>query len=383
MRGLYLQQAVWIALTALFGAAVARAETLPQAQVHTAGSWLPFACRTLDSIEDYVVDPANLELSKFGGWKARRVAATGFFRVEQIDGRWWAVDPEGYLYIHKAPNSIHLDDFTADEIYRLLPAFGFNGTGNWTDEELFLSSLKEDAPLAYCPKFSFIATYRRGRSPRIEMPVFDDAFETFCHQRAQVFAPYVNDPHVFGYFSDNELPWRDEGLPAHLDLADAGDPELHHRVDFLAARGKTPEDWDTEDQYAYMALMAERYYSVVSAAIRSVDTNHMYIGSRCHSTEKNIQAFLENAGKYVDVFSMNHYNRWGARRVATRDMSDWAGRPLMVTEFYAMQDCPAMKMGPVGWCSTSPRALCFISTYVSTMAEDRRRSRLALVQVPG
>jgi len=31
----------------------------------------------------------------------------------------------------------------------------------------------------------------------------------------------------------------------------------------------------------------------------------MYIGSRCHSTEKQIEDFIRNAGKYVDVFSMN------------------------------------------------------------------------------
>ena len=59
---------------------------LPQAQVYTTGSWLSFGCRTLDTIADYTVNTNNLEFSKYGGWKARRIdQGTGFFRVEQIN----------------------------------------------------------------------------------------------------------------------------------------------------------------------------------------------------------------------------------------------------------------------------------------------------------
>ena len=348
------------------------AGSLPQAQVYSSSALFPFHCRTLDSIADYSVDPANLELSKYGGWKAHQVAATGFFRVEKINGRWWAIDPEGYLYIHKAPNSVYPspDIFTPDEIYQLLPQYGFNGLGCWTDEAILQSSLKEDAPLAYCPKISFIALYRRDRDPRIEMPVFDDEFPAYANQLAQGFSKYVNDPHVFGYFSDNELPWRDEGLPAHLEITDPTDKNYITAVNFLADRGKTPANWNTDDQYAYMALMAERYYSVVSAAIKAVDSNHMYIGSRCHSTEKYIEDFMVNAGKYVDIFSMNHYHKWSSRQVEIQNMSEWSGRPLIVTEFYAMQDDPTLAEYGAGWLvlDQESRGL-FYQNFVSTLAE--------------
>lgn len=36
--------------------------------------------------------------SKFGGWTALRREATGFFRTEKIDGKWWLIDPEGYAF---------------------------------------------------------------------------------------------------------------------------------------------------------------------------------------------------------------------------------------------------------------------------------------------
>ncbi len=344
---------------------------LPQAQVYTGGAWLSFGCRTLDSIEDYTVNPEHMELSTYGGWKARRIdEGTGFFRVEQIDGRWWAVDPEGYLYIHKALNSINLTDYTADDLYQLLPQYGFNGMGCWSDEAILLSESKASAPLAYCPKVSFIAEYRRDRDPRIEMPVFDDEFEAYSNDLAEYFRPYVNDPQVFGYFSDNELAWRDEGLPAHLEIADPSDKNYVTAIRFLEGRGKTVDTWDTEDQYAYMALMAERYYSVVSAAIKAVDPNHMYIGSRCHSTEKGIKDFMVNAGKYVDIFTMNHYNRWGARDYEIHNMSEWSGRPLMATEFYAMEKDPESDVQGAGWpvLDQASRGL-FYQHFVSTLAE--------------
>lgn len=36
--------------------------------------------------------------SAFGGWTALKREATGFFRREKIDGKWWLIDPEGYAF---------------------------------------------------------------------------------------------------------------------------------------------------------------------------------------------------------------------------------------------------------------------------------------------
>ncbi|MCP5117104.1 MAG: hypothetical protein GY953_40280, partial [bacterium] len=36
--------------------------------------------------------------SRYGGWKARKQRATGFFHKAQVGGRWWLVDPDGYLF---------------------------------------------------------------------------------------------------------------------------------------------------------------------------------------------------------------------------------------------------------------------------------------------
>lgn len=45
------------------------------------------------------MEPAPRCFSRFGGWKdGPRQQATGRFRLEVVDGKWWFVDPEGYLF---------------------------------------------------------------------------------------------------------------------------------------------------------------------------------------------------------------------------------------------------------------------------------------------
>ena len=52
--------------------------------------------RELDDLKKY---PGPQHRSRFGGWlDAPKQEATGNFRVEKIDGKWWMIDPDGYLY---------------------------------------------------------------------------------------------------------------------------------------------------------------------------------------------------------------------------------------------------------------------------------------------
>ena len=45
------------------------------------------------------VSTERFQYSRFGGYLNSQVEATGFFRTEQIDGKWWFVDPEGHLFL--------------------------------------------------------------------------------------------------------------------------------------------------------------------------------------------------------------------------------------------------------------------------------------------
>ena len=42
---------------------------------------------------------ADARLDRFGGWTGATRKATGFFRVEKSDGRWWMITPDGRHYV--------------------------------------------------------------------------------------------------------------------------------------------------------------------------------------------------------------------------------------------------------------------------------------------
>ena len=49
--------------------------------------------------KDLAKNPAPAEWSKFGGWKnGPKFESTGHFYVKKVDGKWWMIDPEGYLF---------------------------------------------------------------------------------------------------------------------------------------------------------------------------------------------------------------------------------------------------------------------------------------------
>ena len=52
-----------------------------------------------EEAKDLAVNPGPPDWNKYGGWtKGPQLKATGRFRTEKIDGKWWLVDPEGRLF---------------------------------------------------------------------------------------------------------------------------------------------------------------------------------------------------------------------------------------------------------------------------------------------
>ena len=49
--------------------------------------------------KDLAAHPGPADRNRFGGWaKGPQLKATGRFRTEKVDGKWWLVDPEGRLF---------------------------------------------------------------------------------------------------------------------------------------------------------------------------------------------------------------------------------------------------------------------------------------------
>ncbi|MGN0853808.1 MAG: beta-galactosidase [Kiritimatiellia bacterium] len=53
------------------------------------------------------------ERDVYGGWAGGpQLKATGFFRVEKVDGKWWLVDPEGRLFFSHGVDCVRVDGWT-------------------------------------------------------------------------------------------------------------------------------------------------------------------------------------------------------------------------------------------------------------------------------
>ncbi len=75
--------------------------------------------------------------SRFGGFKdGPKLPATGFFRTEKVNGKWWLVDPDGYLFFSHGPANVRMANMTTitgrdytDESIRVI------GEGELTPED--------------------------------------------------------------------------------------------------------------------------------------------------------------------------------------------------------------------------------------------------------
>jgi len=312
-------------------------------------------------------------LGKFGGWTGERHKATGFFRAEKLGGRWWLIDPEGYRFLHIAVNSVRPGSsprnrrafpakFGSAEKWRdatvaMLRDLGFNGTGSWSDDALIRRAKR---PLAYTPNWKFMSTYGRKRGGTYRLPghtgypggcifAFDPEFEKFAHQHARKLAATKDDPWLLGHFSDNELPFPRDSLDRYLRLG-PDDPGRRAAEAWLAKRGLDRGKLTAKARDEWRGYVAERYFSIVARAIRRHDPNHLYLGSRFHGSEKRCREVFAAAGRHLDVVSVNVYGVWTPSAEMLRRWAAWAGRPILVTEWYAKgADTGMPNLSGAGW----------------------------------
>ena len=56
--------------------------------------------------EEKELGSGDFNYCRYGGYQGTKAKATGFFRVEQVDGKWWFVDPDGHLFFSVSSNGM-------------------------------------------------------------------------------------------------------------------------------------------------------------------------------------------------------------------------------------------------------------------------------------
>lgn len=338
------------------------------------GQWIPAEwpgkVKTLDDLkrqwreEEANLRPGNFGWCKYGGYLDTQAKATGFFRVEQVDGRWWFVDPDGHLFFSTSSTGIGAGGGDAriqgrENYFTALPprelnsgrrsppgfyawnlarrhgpeapskwidlalsrheSWGLNTIGNWSDPRVWAAQKK-----AYQVNLGGWGM----RDGYLGLPdVFSEEFvRTADRDAAAQCAPRKNDPWLLGYFIANEPPWPGrESLV--VDMILEGKPSsIQREVKAFLADGDTPE---RRRQFIYRAF--DRFLEVTMAAIRRHDPNHLILGLRFGGGVP--PAEMLRACKAFDVYSLNVY----ATEVSRKNLEAIyaaTGRPIIIGEFH-------------------------------------------------
>jgi hypothetical protein len=312
---------------------------------------------------------------KYGGDVSVKSQATGFFRTEKRGNRWWIIDPEGNHFVTVAVNSVRMGKSPNNELSlknkfdtseewlfqttKLLKDNNFNVIGAWSEVELIqkYNAQNPDNPIVYTTMLSFMSEFSKiNKTKGAEKEnglalVFDPKFKTFCDEHAKkLVSNLASDKNLLGHFSDNELAFSNNLLEIILAKEDKNSLDVIATNLWIAENKIDVNAITKEQKEAYLGYVADIYYGEIAKSLKRYDSNHLYIGSRLHSSGKHVQAMLKAAEKHLDIVSINYYGHWQPLQKHLDEWATWCNKPFFITEFYTKAEDSGManKTG-AGW----------------------------------
>ena len=301
---------------------------------------------------------SDSEVSKYGGYKVRKQKATGFFRVEKIDDKWWFIDPEGYLFLSVGSDCVNSSvrtttkdrEFIFEQLqenegfadfYRWniskrygeynvtewinttvnrMHSWGINTIANWSSREI--SSADKVPFVLSLPGLQL----NRGVMglPDIYNPQYAADIDKAIGEMAQ---SYKNNPWLLGYFVGNEQPW--PGLENILcDRILKGD-DTPIKKELLSWITKNGDSNDSKRAFVYDTF--DKFLGLVNKTLKKHDPNHLNLGMRFggHTTNE----LLAITGKHFDVFSFNCYEMRPSVDFMKR-IDEMTGLPIIIGEYH-------------------------------------------------
>ena len=329
----------------------------------------------------------------YGGFASTSAKATGFFRVEQIDGRWWFVCPDGHVFYSAGVNGVGVGSTTRvegrEDLFEALPpadllppsgdrrgplggsfhtwnllrrhgddwrpqwaltaarrlaAWGFNSIHYWGPRSM-------DATEPRVPYAQMLRGWQTEASIMGMPDVYAEDFRRRVEEAAaSQLGPRRDDPLMLGYFIGNEPPWphRESQL---VDLILAGpDGEMRRRLEAHLAGGDT-----TERRTAFVLAAFDRYLEVINAATERHAPNHLNLGMRFGGDPDEA---LMAAARGFDVFSLNIYRYAPPREVLDRAYG-LTQRPMLIGEFHIGVPERGLSPGLVQAMNEAERAIAY------------------------
>ena len=308
--------------------------------------------------------------ARYGGFKQKQVKGTGFFRVEKIDGRWWFVDPDGYLFLSHGVDCVNpggggntrdIDkragmfkqlppeqfrqnnrgresaSFAAWNLYRRfgdnfrekanemiikrMDQWGLNTIANWSNAAVYGLNKK-----AYTLQLRGLAM--DGNLMGLA-DVYAPDFASNMDASMKSYLPENKDnPWVVGYFVGNEPSWlEEEARLCDLILAGEDRPIKTELMKFLQD-GDTPE---RKKQFIFKTFNI--FLQTVKTTMKRYDANHLNLGIRFGGLNELDEELMEICRNAFDILSFNCYDL-----KPNKEMMDRALRitdmPMMIGEYH-------------------------------------------------
>jgi len=324
------------------------------------------------------LEPVGYGFCPLGGDESRVLRATGFFRVEKVDGRWVFVDPHGHPFFSTGIDlvgykqgsfgtSVKRRDFMFQELPAAGPAWlkpgadvsfytanimrrfgdgwekkwqdhiigrlknwGFNTVANWSDYDVATTS-----GMPYVIPLQGWETKKRFPFPWNFPDVFSKEFENNVDAAARrQLTPLKNDPNLIGWFIGNEPQWaRSFGSLVPWPDMLLADPEPSATKAKLEELLKTNPGREQQVKDDFLYTCARQYFEVITAALRRHDPNHLVLGIRFAENPNN--RWVEMS-RLFDVFSVNIYSgEFMPDPENIRRFSEVSGKPVLIGEFTA------------------------------------------------
>jgi hypothetical protein len=347
-----------------------------------------------------------------------QAAVAAGYRIQTDQHRAWLLRPDGQQFFSLGVCCVNMgtprESFTATnpsyaawQHYRTsnewatatvkrLNSWGFTTVGGWSDFKTLRQAPEMD--LVMTPVLHIGST---AGAPWWDM--WDPRITGRMDQvaRDQILA-LCGDPRVLGYYSDNEMGWWPESL---LKMTLEEEPGSGQRRRLLALLRETyandwekllkdfdpdgAEDWEALEHggrlylrpggngiqtvHRFLALLAERYYSLVQGIIQKYDQRGLVLGERYQSFF--FPEVAHACSHYVDAVSSNLNASWydgTFPRFYLDTLHALTGKPVFVSEFYmaATQNRSANRNGNGGFPVTrtqDERAFGFSTTLQSLL----------------
>lgn len=305
--------------------------------------------------------------SRYGGYLQKQVKGSGFFRVEKIDGRWWFVDPDGYLFLSignggasgRGGNFKDMDnrkgwlkelppdnirqvnnrnqaqanspnpqtvDFGAWNLYRRYGEDYREKSSTTNTKRMERWGVNTGSSKAYM-------SYLRGFVAEDDLMGLSDIYAPGFAERMdstmkELLPQNRDNPWIIGYFVGNEPAWiKSEVRLCDMILAGRDRPIKTELQKFLKD-GDTPE---RKKEFLYKTF--NTFLQTVRTTMKRYDPNHLILGFRFGNLNSLDETLMEICHNAFDVLSFNCYDL-----APDKDMMDRALRladlPMIIGEYH-------------------------------------------------